>query len=96
MASASTSSKKEVIPACSFFLTKKKRYCRFRPCNDQKYCSEHIYLLNVSLIRSSFFFKASLKKNIFFITMTANIASFFLQLLNNRLSFHDAMMMNRN
>lgn len=46
MASASTSSKKEVIPACSFFLTKKRRYCRFRPCNDQKYCSEHIYLLN--------------------------------------------------
>lgn len=43
-----SSSKNEVgtHTACSFFLTKKKRYCRFKPNNGNTYCSEHIYLLN--------------------------------------------------
>ncbi|XP_029642022.1 tRNA:m(4)X modification enzyme TRM13 homolog [Octopus sinensis] len=33
-------------PSCSFYIKKKRRFCRFRPNNDDKYCSEHIYLLN--------------------------------------------------
>ncbi|GAB1603529.1 tRNA:m(4)X modification enzyme TRM13 homolog [Argonauta hians] len=33
-------------PSCSFFIKKKNRLCRFRPNNNDKYCSEHIYMLN--------------------------------------------------
>lgn len=32
---------------CAFFLSKKKRFCRFRPNKDQKYCAEHAAALGV-------------------------------------------------
>jgi hypothetical protein len=32
---------------CAFFLQKKKRYCRFRPTGNAKYCPEHAGVLGV-------------------------------------------------
>lgn len=33
---------------CAFFLTKKKRYCRFKSTANGKYCPEHAGILGVS------------------------------------------------
>lgn len=33
---------------CAFFLTKKKRYCRFKSTTNGKYCPEHAGILGVS------------------------------------------------
>ncbi|XP_076441312.1 tRNA:m(4)X modification enzyme TRM13 homolog [Babylonia areolata] len=36
---------------CAFFLPRKKRFCRFRPIQDQKYCPEHACVMGVALER---------------------------------------------
>ncbi|KAK7501164.1 hypothetical protein BaRGS_00007649 [Batillaria attramentaria] len=36
---------------CGFFLSRKNRFCRFRPNKGQKYCAEHAFALGVELER---------------------------------------------
>jgi len=36
------------IGSCNFYIERKRRFCRFKPSDGQKYCAEHAGLLGVS------------------------------------------------
>lgn len=45
-------SKEQAVDQCAYFIVRKKRFCRFKPNRDQKYCAEHTGLLGVSITRN--------------------------------------------